>query len=51
MVSEKHCGFVINTGGAACDDVLYVIRHIQKEIYDKYRVKLQTEVKILGEEI
>ncbi|MGO4988516.1 UDP-N-acetylmuramate dehydrogenase [Gallicola sp. Sow4_E12] len=51
MVSEKHCGFVINTGGAACDDVLYIIRHIQKEIYDKYRVKLQTEVKILGEEI
>ncbi len=51
MVSEKHCGFVINVGGATCDDVLYVIHHIQKEIYDKYRVELQTEVKILGEEV
>lgn len=51
MVSEKHCGFVINVGGASCEDVLTVIRHVRKEVYDKYRVELQPEVKILGEEI
>lgn len=51
MVSEKHCGFVINVGGSTCEEVLHVIHHIQKEIYDKYRVELQPEVKILGEEL
>lgn len=51
MVSEKHCGFVINVGGSTCEEVLHVIHHIQKEIYDKYRVELQPEVKILGEEV
>lgn len=51
MVSEKHCGFVINVGGSTCEEVLHVIHHIQKEIYDKYRVDLQPEVKILGEEV
>ncbi len=48
-VSEKHCGFVINRGGATASDILSVIRHIQEVVKEKSGVDLQTEVKILGE--
>ena len=32
-VSEKHSGFVINTGGATCEDVLAVMRHVREKVY------------------
>lgn len=48
-VSKKHCGFVINKGGATAADVLAVICHVQKEVKDQFDVDLETEVKILGE--
>ncbi len=49
QVSEKHCGFVINRGGAAASDVLSVIRHVQAVVKEKYGVDLQTEVRMLGD--
>lgn len=49
QVSELHCGFVVNIGDATAKDVLDLIRHIQSAVYDKFQVKLETEVKILGE--
>ena len=49
MVSEKHSGFVVNTGDATASDVLELISHIQKTVLDKFGVKLETEVRILGE--
>lgn len=50
MISEKHCGFVINEGEATCEDVLTLIHMVQKLVYDKFGVRLEREVKILGEE-
>ena len=47
QVSEKHAGFVINTGGATCADVLALIETIQKTVYDADGVRLEPEVKIL----
>lgn len=47
MVSEKHSGFVINYDNASCQDVLEVIRGVQKIVNEKYGVSLETEVKIL----
>ncbi len=47
MVSPKHAGFVINTGGAACSDVLALIETIQKRVYDVSGVKLEPEVKVI----
>ncbi|MBQ8525380.1 MAG: UDP-N-acetylmuramate dehydrogenase [Clostridia bacterium] len=47
-VSEKHSGFIINTGGATCEDVLRLIEHTQNVVFDKFGVKLETEVKYLG---
>lgn len=48
-VSEKHCGFVINKGGATASDVLGLIRHIQRKVKEQFGVELHTEVKLLGE--
>lgn len=49
QVSEKHSGFVVNTGNATAQDVLDLIKHIQDTVYDKFEVKLETEVKMVGE--
>lgn len=48
QVSEKHCGFIVNKGGATAKDVLDLIEHIQNEVYNKFSVKLETEVKYIG---
>ncbi|MFA7411398.1 MAG: UDP-N-acetylmuramate dehydrogenase, partial [Tissierellaceae bacterium] len=50
MVSDKHCGFVINKDKATCKDVLELISVIQKVVKDKYGVDLETEIKIIGED-
>lgn len=47
-VSDKHCGFVINTGGATAEDVRRVIRDVQDKVKDKFNVNLETEVLFLG---
>ncbi len=48
-VSEKHAGFVINKGGASSADVLSVMDHVIKTVYDNSGVVLEPEVKIWGE--
>lgn len=48
QVSEKHCGFVINRGEATAADVAQLIRDVQERVYDKFQVRLETEVKFLG---
>ena len=49
LVSEKHAGFIVNTGNATCSDVVALIKHIQKTVKEKFGVELETEVKIEGE--
>ena len=49
QVSEKHCGFIVNTGGASASDVLTLIREVQKRVREKFGVELETQVKFLGE--
>ncbi len=48
QVSEKHAGFIVNTGGATAADVCALIRHIQKTIWEKDGIALECEVKTLG---
>lgn len=47
-VSQKHCGFVVNYDNASASDVLETIEIVQKVVYDKFSVKLEREVKIIG---
>lgn len=50
MVSEKHAGFLINIEDSTCENMLHLIEDVQKRVYDKYKVKLEREVKLIGEE-
>lgn len=43
-VSDKHCGFVINTGKATAADILDVIREVQERVKECFGVNLETEV-------
>lgn len=49
QVSEKHCGFVINTGNATAKDVTTLMSDVQRIVLEKFGVKLEPEVKFLGE--
>jgi UDP-N-acetylmuramate dehydrogenase len=47
QVSEKHAGFIVNTGGATARDVLQLISHIQSAVNEKYGVWLEPEIRML----
>ena len=49
QVSDKHCGFVVNTGRASATDVAEVISEVQERVKDKFGVSLETEVIFLGD--
>lgn len=46
-VSDKHAGFVINTGGATASDVIRLTDEIKKKIMEIYGIKLELEVKVI----
>jgi len=46
-VSEKHAGFIVNTGGATCADVLALIDKIKAEVMRQKGVELTCEVKVI----
>jgi len=48
QVSDKHCGFIINTGNATASDVLALIKHVQETVYKNFGKLLELEVKIIG---
>ena len=47
-VSEKHSGFVINTGGATCGDVLAVMRHVREKVMEDSGILLEPEVRLIN---
>lgn len=47
QVSEKHAGFLINRGGATCDDMLRLIELVQQRVHEKFGVDLECEVRIV----
>lgn len=47
-VSDKHCGFVINTGNATAADVYNVICEVRQRVKEKFGVELEPEVVFLG---
>ncbi len=46
QVSEKHAGFVVNTGGATAQDVLALIAEVQMEVKTQFGVDLEPEVRL-----
>lgn len=49
QVSEKHCGFVVNTGGATAAEVNELIEHVRAEVKRQFGVELEPEVRRVGE--
>ena len=47
-VSDKHCGFVVNTGRATAADVKDVVDEIRERVKDIFHVELQPEIVFLG---
>ncbi len=47
QVSEKHAGFVVNKGGATSEDVVSLIEHCQKTVFENTGVLIEPEVKII----
>ena len=47
MVSPKHAGFVVNRGGAAFEDVIRLMEHIQETVFRTSGIELEPEVKII----
>ncbi len=49
QVSEKHCGFVINTGGATAQDVLDLTEQVADKVEALFGVRLEMEIRKIGE--
>ncbi len=45
QVSEKHAGFLINRGGATCDDMLRLVEHVQRTVHEQFGVDLECEIR------
>jgi UDP-N-acetylmuramate dehydrogenase len=49
MISPKHAGFILNTGKASAADVYALIRLVEERVMHRFGVKLEREVKLIGE--
>lgn len=49
QVAEKHCGFIINKGGATAKDIAQLIRYVQNEVQCMFGVSIEPEVRFLGD--
>lgn len=50
QISTKHAGFIVNINRATATDYIELIEYIKTVIWDVYEVKLETEVRIIGED-
>nr|WP_243355966.1 UDP-N-acetylmuramate dehydrogenase [Bacillus litorisediminis] len=48
QISDLHGNFIVNTGNATAEDVLALIQHVKDTIYDKFKIRMETEVEIIG---
>ena len=46
-ISEKHCGFVVNQGGATCADVLALTEEVCRIVREKTGYVLEKEVRVV----
>jgi len=47
-VSERHANFIVNFGNAKAQDVLALLRGVQKKVWERFGIMLEPEVKFLG---
>ncbi len=49
QVSEKHAGFLVNVGGATAADVCRLMNYVKEQVFEKFNVELEPEVRLLGD--
>jgi len=49
MISPKHAGFILNTDKAQASDVYALIRLVEKTVLKRFGVRLEREVKLIGD--
>ena len=49
MVSPKHAGFILNVDGASAADVYSLINLVEKKVFERFGVRLEREVRLIGE--
>lgn len=47
-ISEQHANFIINTGNATAKDVLVLVNLAKKEVKNKFGIKIEEEIQLLG---
>jgi len=48
-ISDKHANFIVNEGGARSSDILSLIRKAQETVEGLYAIRLEPELRIVGE--
>jgi UDP-N-acetylmuramate dehydrogenase len=48
-ISCKHAGFILNVGGASAQDVHRLIRRIERRVHERFGVRLEREVRLVGD--
>ena len=48
-ISEQHCNFFVNDGKATAKDLENLINKVKKQVYEKTKIKLELEIKIIGQ--
>ncbi len=48
-ISNKHSNFFVNEGGATSEDIEKLINFVRQKVFEKYNIKLDLELKIIGE--
>ena len=46
QISTKHAGFAVNVGGATYDDVVALLDHVRRTVYEQTKITLYPEIKI-----
>ena len=49
VVSEKHANFIVNEGKARASELEQLIEHVRTTVQEVYNIRLETEVRIIGE--
>lgn len=48
QISDKHANYIINLGGASCQDVLKLILLAKKKVKEKFGIELREEIRVVG---
>tara|TARA_B100000963_G_C22603291_1_gene661305 strand:+ start:66 stop:971 length:906 start_codon:yes stop_codon:yes gene_type:complete len=48
-ISKKHCNFFVNKGNAKSSDIEKLIQKVKKQVYEKTKINLELEIKIIGD--